>query len=158
MRKVPTLSFVAFALFSISSTVGAQRVSDIQMFPAPERGMQRVVIRVPPRRDEVKWRIEFFAGKDMRVNCNHTAFGDNITSRPLTGWGYDFWVVNGDARAMSTLMGCPPGSDHVDFVSGSPVTQPYNSRLPIVVYAPIGFQVRYRLWSVVSRDVIAPPG
>jgi ecotin len=158
MRHYPVLSVVAFASLSVPATGLAQRASDIAMFPLAERGMQRVVIRMPPRRDEMNWRVEFFAGREMRVDCNRTSLGQNMASRELTGWGYNFWVVDGTRRGMSTMMGCPPGSDHLDFVSGLPNTEPYNSRLPIVIYVPIGFQVRYRMWNVVSRDILAPPG
>jgi ecotin len=158
MRKFPVSKFSAFLVLSATTAVIAQRASDIQMFPAAERGMQRLVIRMAPRRDEANWRVEIFAGKEMRVDCNHTSLGQNMASRELTGWGYNFWVVDGTKRGMSTLMGCPPGSDHLSFVSGTPSTEAYNSRLPIVIYAPIGFQVRYRMWSVVSRDIVAPPG
>lgn len=32
------------------------------------------------------------------------------------------------------------------FVAGTPLLVRCNSRLPIVVYAPTGYQVRYRIW------------
>ena len=32
------------------------------------------------------------------------------------------------------------------FVSAQPQLVRYNSRLPLVVYAPEGYEVRYRIW------------
>jgi ecotin len=158
MRKIPAFMVVAVALLSASTAITAHRESDIQMFPAAERGMQRLVIRMAPRRDEANWRVEFFAGKVMRMDCNITSYVQNMVAHELSGVGHMYWVVDGRADAMSTLMGCPPGSEHMAFASGSPTTQPYNGSLPIVIYAPIGFQVRYRMWNIVSRDIVAPPG
>jgi len=33
------------------------------------------------------------------------------------------------------------------FVHGEPLQIRYNSRLPVVVYAPKGYEVRYRIWN-----------
>jgi ecotin len=49
---------------------------------------------------------------------------------------------------MSTMMAAPEGSEKVErFVPGSPLLIRYNSRLPIVVYAPEGYEIRYRIWA-----------
>jgi ecotin len=48
---------------------------------------------------------------------------------------------------MSTLMAVPPGTAQVTkFVSGTPLLIRYNSRLPVVIYAPQGSEIRYRIW------------
>jgi ecotin len=45
-------------------------------------------------------------------------------------------------------MAPPEGAPKVKaFVTAAPLHIRYNSRLPIVVYAPSGFQIRYRIWS-----------
>ena len=50
-------------------------------------------------------------------------------------------IVFGDA-------GEKPGGKKVEaFVGGAPLKIRYNSRLPVVVYAPEGVEVRYRIWS-----------
>jgi ecotin len=48
--------------------------------------------------------------------------------------------------AITTLMGCPPKSERQAFVQGAPEFIPYRSALPIVVYVPAGYSVRYQLW------------
>lgn len=49
---------------------------------------------------------------------------------------------------MSTMMAAPEGSEKVKkFVSGTPLLIRYNSRLPIVVYAPEGYEIKYRIWT-----------
>jgi ecotin len=56
-------------------------------------------------------------------------------------------------------MACPEGSQEVRFVQVR-FDQPllgYNSRLPIVVYAPEGFEVRYRIWQAGNNIGSATP-
>jgi ecotin len=48
-----------------------------------------------------------------------------------------------------TLIAPEPGAEKVDrFVTlgGKPYLIRYNSKLPVVVYVPEGFEVRYRIW------------
>jgi ecotin len=45
-------------------------------------------------------------------------------------------------------MAPPEGAPKVKaFVTAAPLHVRYNSRLPIVVYVPSGYEVRYRIWS-----------
>jgi len=51
------------------------------------------------------------------------------------------------------MMACPPSQENTDeFVTvvGDGFLQRYNSRLPMVVYVPEGFELRYRIW--VAQD------
>ena len=42
----------------------------------------------------------------------------------------------------------PEGASSVKkFVTAPSLLVPYNSRLPIVVYVPEGYEVRYRIWN-----------
>jgi ecotin len=48
------------------------------------------------------------------------------------------------------MMACPPGEEKRQVfvqVRGDNMLLRYNSKLPIVVYAPTGFEVRYRIWA-----------
>jgi ecotin len=45
-------------------------------------------------------------------------------------------------------MAPPPGAPKVKaFVTAAPLQVRYNSRLPIVVFAPSGYVIRYRIWN-----------
>jgi ecotin len=49
---------------------------------------------------------------------------------------------------MGTLMAAPEGvQKREQFVPGTPLIIRYNSRLPVVIYAPKGYDIRYRIWS-----------
>ncbi len=47
------------------------------------------------------------------------------------------------------MMACPEGTEKHAFVAahGDSFTVRYNSKLPIVVYAPENIEARYRIWT-----------
>ena len=61
----------------------------------------------------------------------------------------------------STLVAPPPGAPKVKtFVTlgGEPYLIRYNSKLPVVVYAPEGVEVRYRIWRTEGEGKAIPAG
>lgn len=50
-------------------------------------------------------------------------------------------------------MACPDGKTKKDFVPviGEGFVLRYNSKLPIVIYAPKDVEVRYRIWSASDK-------
>ncbi len=137
------------------------QTDDLTPFPAPEAGMQRVVIRVPPVADPDNHKVEVMIGKTIEVDCNRHAFGTTVTRRVAQGWGFPYYVVGPLTGPMSTQMACPP-----DFVTRPAVVRAhaeelgwlrYNPRLPIVLYVPAGVEVRYRVWSASDSIQDAKP-
>ncbi len=122
----------------------------LKAFPAAGEGMVRHVIELghKTRAEEGVFKVELVAGKtQMTDGVNQMRHACSIEARPLKGWGYTFYEVVGKDLTMGTRMAAPPGAPKVKaFVSGAPLTIRYNSRLPIVVYAPKGYEVKYRIW------------
>lgn len=148
-------------LGSLPLIVGAGNNSDdLTAYPAAEDGVDRMVFRVPAMRDESILKVEIIVGKTLSVDCNRTSFGGSLELRIADGWGYPYFVLEKFAGPMSTRMACPPETQHEDrfvLVSGDGFLQPYNSKLPVVVYVPEGFQVRYRIWSTQNDVEYAAP-
>lgn len=120
---------------------------DLQAFPAAAQGQTRHVIRLPTQADEDGLKVELILGRTVKVDCNHYVFGGALETHTAQGWGYDYYVLPTLGPQAGTLMGCPANSEREVFVAIGP--QPlirYNSRLPLVVYAPQDVEVRYRLW------------
>ena len=135
---------------SQASGVGAapQAVDDLKAFPAAEQGQTRHVIRLPARPDEDGLKVELILGKTVTVDCNRSFFGGALETRKAEGWGYDYFVLPALGPRAGTLMGCPPNSERQAFVTvPQQALVRYNSRLPLVVYAPGDVEVRYRLWT-----------
>lgn len=155
--------FIATALFSLAS-IGLGSVSQAQeptesqqnlkAFPAAKDGLKRFVIHLPTREDEMDVKVEILAGKTMNIDCNRHWFIGDLKTGTAEGWGFDYFTLEASGDAAATNMGCAPNSGREAFVQvqGQNFIQRYNSRLPLVIYAPEGFEIRYRLWEA-SKDV-----
>ena len=123
---------------------------ELKAFPMADEGYDRYVIVLPhkERGEEDSFRVEIIAGKEMLTDgVNLVRLGNAIEPRTLAGWGYSYYVVTGSTNIISTMMAPPEGAPLVKtFVTATPLQVRYNSRLPIVVYVPTGYDVRYRIW------------
>jgi ecotin len=132
---------------------------DLKPYPAPGAGESRWVIQLPGvlrpgpdpaiSSDPADWRVELIVGRELEVDCNRQLLQGRISPESVPGWGYTIYRVSGGERALATLMACPPDQPpRRAFVplAGEPTLVRYNASLPIVIYAPEGLQVRWRLW------------
>jgi ecotin len=137
-------------LFSSPSIIAAEH-SQLKAFPVAEQGMVRFVIELPhkERDKEQDYKVELLAGREMQTDgVNQIRLGSSIEARPLKGRGYTYYEVKEVSAAISTMMAAPEGAPKVmQFVTTAPLLIRYNSRLPIVVYVPQGYEVRYRIWA-----------
>lgn len=141
--------FIPLCLFLQTSM--AQKM-DISMFPKAKEGFRQLAISVPAKANENDFKIEFFVGKVVQVDkCNRHFILGNIEKKLLEGWGYDFFEVSSKGETAGTIMGCPDNSKIAKFIHIQPVLERYNSKLPIVLYVPDGFEVRYRIWSAGTK-------
>ncbi len=131
----------------------------LDAFPDAQAGATRFVIHLPEMaRSEEHYALEIVAGRVIRTDgVNRARMDTVIDPRPLEGWGFTYYVVTGTGQVASTLMAPPPGIEPVEaFVHGTPLRLPYNSRMPVVIYAPEGFELRYRIWA--AADAFLPVG
>jgi ecotin len=150
MKYIP-IKWLAAALASLSMSVFGAQHPELKAFPPPGEGMTRFVIVLPhkDRGEEDAFGVEIIVGRDMLTDgVNQVRLGNVIEPRPLKGWGYTYYEVTGPYTTLSTMMAPPPGAPKVkQFVKAPPLRIAYNSRLPVVVYAPTGYEVRYRIWA-----------
>ena len=133
---------------------------DLKPWPPARNGESRFVIRLPALEDETAHRIELRIGKTLEIDCNRHWFGGKFERSVVNGWGYPMYRLVSVAGPASSMMACPEDEKRSAFVTVN-LEDPflaYNSKLPVVVYVPEGFTVRYRVWSAndVMRD--APVG
>jgi ecotin len=155
-----TALIIGLSMISVAA-LGAEHPA-LTTFPPATEGMQRFVIVLShkERAEEDNFQVEIIVGKEMLTDgVNAVRLGDTIEPRPLPGWGYTYYEVTGSSATMSTMMAPPPGAPMVKtFVAATPLLVRYNSRLPIVVYAPTGYEVRYRVWQAPEAAVKAEKG
>lgn len=143
---------------AIKTVAAAAAEGDLKAFPAATSGQVRHVIRLPAQADEANFKVELIVGRTMAVDCNHHMFGGKLEERTAQGWGYNYYVLDSLGVGASTLMGCPPNQPtRQQFVrSSQEQLLRYNSRLPLVVYAPADVEVRYRLWRADAESQPVP--
>jgi ecotin len=145
---IPTLLFAVVAL-AAPVFANDQNSSWQKAYPAAEKGMTRFVVHLPELADEYAAKVELIVGKEQETDgVNIVHLGGKIEESDVKGWGYPRYDVS-VGPGMSTLIGVPPGQPKVKkFVSlaGNPYLVRYNSKLPVVVYVPEGYELRYRIW------------
>ena len=147
MTKVWVTTILLF-LFAVSA---CPAVDDMKAFPSAEEGMVRYVLHLPKQNDESAFKVELICGKTVQVDeKNKYFFSGKIEEETIVGWGFTLYKVSKIGPMAGTLMAVDPNAPKVDrFVTlgGDPCIIRYNTRLPIVVYAPEGVEVRYRIWT-----------
>ena len=152
--KLPLLSLAcALPLAACAATPEA-----LKPYPAAAEGYSRHVIELPAQANEAEHKVEIIAGKTLEVDCNQQRLGGQWQEKTVEGWGYGYYELGQVGPAMSTLMACPDSSRKQAFVrvGVEPQLVRYNSKLPLVIYAPKDVEVRYRVWSAASETSVAP--
>ena len=144
------LRMIAFGL-ALVVTDSAPAADNMKAFPPAEKGMVRHVLQLPKQDDESAFKVELLVGKTVPVDeGNRYFFGGKIKVETIPGWGFPRYNVSKLGPMAGTRIAINPDAPKVKrFVTlgGEPLLIRYNSRLPIVVYAPEGVEVRYRVWS-----------
>lgn len=132
------------------AALAEELVLNMKPYPGAEAGQQRLVFTVPAEQNEADHMVEIQVGKTQLIDCNTTWFGGAMEERIAEGWGYPYYVLAQVGGPASTMMACPPDAEKREAfvaVRGEGFLKRYNSKLPMVVYVPEGFEVRYRIWS-----------
>jgi ecotin len=154
--------FSAFASVAACSLavkpVMAIPLLDLKPYPEPTAGEQRWVIQPNPllkpsldtaiSANPSDWRVQLLVGKELQLDCNLHRFTGRLRSEPVPGFGYTIYRAEQIGSMLSTRKACPGNTLTKQFIplGGQPFVLPFNASVPIVVYVPQGFEVRYRLW------------
>ncbi|WP_250460518.1 ecotin family protein [Microbulbifer litoralis] len=136
------------SLLCLCCLAAATCAADPGVFPETVDGNSRRVIELPRVADESRFMVELVPGKTEMVDCNLRSYRAPLERRTVKGYGYAYYVLGEPRLGPSTLKACPDSSKTRRFVRvrGEGLMLPYNSRLPLVVYVPEGWQLKYRIW------------
>lgn len=153
MNSLFNRTSIGFVMATLTGLAHASTLEKVAPYPKAEAGFTRQAIHLPPQTQEENFKVEILAGKTLTVDCNRQRLGGVLEEKNLEGWGYPYYRLEKVTGPMSTLMACPDGKSKQDFVPvvGDGFMLRYNSKLPIVIYAPKDVEVRYRIWSASSQ-------
>lgn len=131
------------------SSGNQEALKELDHFPEAAKGFKRFVI-LPEEKgtDEIEntFKVEIIPGKTIQADCNHHSLMGSLIEKDLEGWGYTYYELNTNGQIISTKMGCPDDILTEKFVTAESRIVRYNSKLPIVVYVPQGFELKFRIW------------
>jgi ecotin len=160
MKKL-TMTAMATLLLSSSLALAQsadQAPVDPKIYPAAKAGFTRHVLTIPQNANERNLKLEIVAGQNMEVDCNHVMISADLEDETLEGWGYNYYKIDDISKPASTMMGCPDNSKTTKFIGfnmGNEALVRYNSKLPLVIYAPENIEVGYRLWETNGKLIKA---
>lgn len=147
-------------MFLMAATLHAEE--SLKAFPKAAEGMSRHEISLPVEKHEELLKVELLVGKKVMLDpANRYFFGGMLEKHTVEGWGYDYFILKSLGPMAGTLMAVEPDTPKVErfiTLAGEPKLHCYNSRLPLVVYVPIGVEVRYRIWRGDEGTKIAGKG
>lgn len=148
--KKNTIFFTTALLLIVSTFSFAQEGNyeplEIDMFPIAETGFKQVFIQVPVVENEENYKIEVHVGKEALVDCNQHFMNGQLSEVNLDGWGYTYFKVESDGAISSTKMACLDSKLELKFITLTPQLVRYNSKLPVVLYVPENFIVKYKIF------------
>lgn len=158
MKKISLLVVLSF----ISAIFSVRGADNMKAFPPAGEGMVRHVLQLPKQPDEDAFKVELIAGKTVLVDAvNQYFFAGKIEEETIEGWGFSRYNISKLGPMAGTLMAVDPDAPKMSrFITlgGGPFLIRYNSQLPIVVYAPEGVEVKYRVWSAGSETKVIDKG
>lgn len=133
---------------TIDKSIQTEATKSLAQFPEKLDGYERYVLLLPsvPATHPTEQKIEIIPGITREADCNIHSLNGTFSKETIEGFGYEYLVFKSDGNYASTRMACPDNSLTSQFISGETELVLYNSQLPIVIFAPKGFEVKYRVW------------
>ncbi len=132
-----------------SAASPAQKLKDVAPYPAVNKDSNRHVIWLKNQPDESQYKVEIVATKSGLKDCNNVSYNASFNEKVLEGWGYDYYTVESIQGPISTQMACSNTKKvkaNLPVHLGDKSLLRYNSKLPLVIYAPKDVDVSYRIW------------
>lgn len=152
----------AVLVLACGAAISARAANYMKAFPPAEPGMVRFVLNLPRQADESALKVQLIAGKTVLLDSrNQYFFAGKIEKQTIQGWGFTRYNVNQLGPMAGTRIGVDPNAPKVNRfvgIGGEPYLVRYNSKLPLVVYAAEGVEIRYRIWKAEPQTQVMEKG
>lgn len=155
MKKIiVTACFVFLCSFQSFGSSAEVVSTPLNIYPKASEGMEQHIFTLEKKEKEEDYQLELRFGKDQLVDCNqHSFLSGELKEMTVEGWQYPYYIFSGKNEMTHTLMLCPETEKTLKRVY-YPVTNsmfPYNSKLPLVVYAPKDVKIEIYLWKRIEK-------
>ena len=116
----------------------------LESFPEAEKGKKRHLFYSNTLHDAKNLMIEFFGRIQVKKDCNSKWVSGRFQENTLKGWGFHYWTLDGGVG--TTYMACPDVDYPMMYLKSESFFEPYNDKLPTVVYTPDTWEMYYRVW------------
>lgn len=149
MKKIILSVMFMLSLLSISKTVKKEDI-----YPKAEQGMVKHIVILDEKADEGSYLIKLKFGREEVIDCNqHFLIDGKIEEKVLEGYGYTYYEFKGSDKMASTLMACgTQAKTKKDVFYNSEEIIRYNSKLPVVIYAPKDVFVNYTVYEKIVDE------
>jgi len=139
---------------NVDSDARLRLLNKLSFYPKPKEKYKRNVIYLPKVANEKNLRVELVIGFSVLTDCNYYQLSGDFQKKTLYGWGYPYYEIVKLKGPMSTMLTCPDNRKTTTFlrVMGTEELQPYSSDYPLVIYAPSGLQIKYKIWESLSDE------
>lgn len=147
-------TLLASSAFAASNSDQAKKLKDVAPYPAVSQNQNRHVIWLDKQKNEELYKVEIVATQKGMKDCNNTWFSAELDTKNLEGWGYTYYNIEQVKGPMSTMRGCLDNKKtetNLPVNLGDDALVRYNSKLPVVVYAPKDVQISYRIWQAPEK-------
>lgn len=146
------VALLVFWIASMFMNIDSQPQNVLQAFPKTYKNMSRYVIELPAKPKEANLKIELQVGRIEETDMvNQYFLTGQLEKKVLEGWGLHYYVLKEGVLAQTRM------ADHsgrtkrqMVFLSKETLLN-YNSRTPVVVYLPEGYQLSYRIWKATKH-------
>ena len=158
------LAFVTLLLSGITANADTRTYSTandyLKYFPKPGNNQQRVVILLAKLDNEPDFLVELIPGVIVEADANdpnHFFVKAKLARKIVKGWQFNYYELQSNIDKISaTLIGFEHAGRKKEVFAyamdkgeegllSKGVYVRYNSQVPIVIYVPMGFEVRYRI-------------
>ncbi len=145
------LSLISVNSAFAAANTQAKQLKDVAPYPTATKTTNRNVIWLQDQQDESLYKVEIIASKPGAKDCNNAWYSGKLDENTLKGWGYNYYSVSDVKGPMSTRMACteksaPNPRSLLPVQLGEKAFLRYNSKLPIVIYAPKDVVISYKIW------------
>lgn len=151
-QKIWLVGMLLFLATSMFMSAYSQPQDALQAFPKTYKNMTRYVIELPAKSREANLKIELQVGRMEETDMvNQYFLTGQLEKKVLEGWGLHYYVLQEGVLAQTRMADHSGKTKRRMVFLGKETLLNYNSRTPVVVYLPEGYQLSYRIWKAAKH-------